>query len=500
MGGQADSTPPPAELLDLLPCLVVSFDGDRRVVYANAAWRALTGHSPSSEVDDRWLDAFFPDDRAVVEHWIRIGISEERPVTREILMPTGLGVRLMRFAGRPHFDADGRLESYLLVADDITELAARTERLEDLVQHDELTGLATRREFWRQAERSAAEVAHTDRKAAVLLLDVDGFKAINDEHGHVFGDEVLRALARRLTEVVPSSALVARYGGDEFAVLILDAPTVPEIEGIGRRVLTSLSRSMNVRGKRLALSVSVGVEVSNDEHVATWLERADAALYKAKASGPGTMSTADDSIHGETPVTGRSRLAPVDRIGSTSGQARPARSGSPARFHAVHFYDGYDELLPALGGYVGAGLFQEAVLVVATAEHRRRLREQLDGDSLLAAKAEDRYCELDAEETMAQFMRNGLPDADLLRMVIATPLRRTIARHGRARVYGEMVGLLWEAGNKAAALMLEAMWNDLQRDNAFSLLCGYSKDGFSSTGEYGLNQVRACHTQLLAAG
>jgi len=188
---------------------------------------------------------------------------------------------------------------------------------------------------------------------------------------------------------------------------------------------------------------------------------------------------------------------------SVSGPFRavaPAPAVAPGgrSFHAVHFYDDAADLVPAVAGYVSAGLFEDHVTVVATPEHREAINSSLNAAWVDAARAENRYIELDAEETLARFMRDGMPDVDLLRSVASTMVHGFAGR-APVRAYGEMVGLLWERKQLTAALALEDMWNAVQRQRAVPLLCAYQRSSIDDLGD-GLQQVCSRHTQVLTAG
>ncbi|MGN7931881.1 MULTISPECIES: GGDEF domain-containing protein [unclassified Sphingopyxis] len=156
-----------------------------------------------------------------------------------------------------------------------------------LAKTDALTDLANRlslREFF-QARMVAAKDA--DSQIAVHFLDLDGFKAINDRHGHPAGDAVLKEVARRLKAIVRSDDVVARLGGDEFVVLQADVLQDTEAEFIARRIIREISKPYAIGDKLLTISVSVGIATA--PRMGLELERlltcADSALYRAKAAG-----------------------------------------------------------------------------------------------------------------------------------------------------------------------------------------------------------------------
>jgi diguanylate cyclase (GGDEF)-like protein len=166
---------------------------------------------------------------------------------------------------------------------DVTEEIARLAELSRRADHDPLTGLANRRAFEAQFEAGSLR-AGPDPIGALILIDLDGFKPINDVHGHAAGDLCIRRTAARLAALCADAALVARIGGDEFAVL-LRAPTDPAaLAERGRRIVAALGRPIPHRGQALRVGASVGIATAGVARAALF-GRADAALYAAKGAG-----------------------------------------------------------------------------------------------------------------------------------------------------------------------------------------------------------------------
>jgi diguanylate cyclase (GGDEF)-like protein len=153
--------------------------------------------------------------------------------------------------------------------------------------HDALTGAANRARFFAELELQVA-----GGRTAVLYVDLDGFKPVNDEHGHRVGDEVLVEVTRRLRSVVRPSDLVARLGGDEFAVLCPGIGATDEATTIADRVVAAVAEPMVISGHTLAVGASVGVAVTERDPGEWLLESADRALYEVKASGKGAWRLA----------------------------------------------------------------------------------------------------------------------------------------------------------------------------------------------------------------
>jgi diguanylate cyclase (GGDEF)-like protein len=205
-------------------------------------------------------------------------------------------------------------------------------RLTYQAYHDALTGLANRARFRERAAEALAAAAAADRaeRVAVLLLDLDGFKLVNDSAGHAAGDELLREVAARLLDATRGSDLVARLGGDEFAILLANVGGDADVARVAERVIAALSRSVAVRGTTAVVGASVGVARGGAAFapdpagaagaaapVDALLRAADLALYTAKARGRGALRRvrAGDARRGGRAAGARGRPARRARAG-----------------------------------------------------------------------------------------------------------------------------------------------------------------------------------------
>lgn len=172
---------------------------------------------------------------------------------------------------------------------DITEEKILADQTRYLAEFDVMTGLANRGQFQSKLAEWTARCAGHPAPGALLLLDLDGFKKINDTFGHVVGDECLKQVARRLEAACCGAELVSRIGGDEFAVLSGPDHDLPAISELARAIVERLGEPIDHRGTPLRLGASVGIALFEACTPSELLVRADTALYQAKAAGRNTF-------------------------------------------------------------------------------------------------------------------------------------------------------------------------------------------------------------------
>lgn len=216
---------------------------------------------------------------------------------RDLLMQRRMedgSLRYMSVSGEPVLDQAGRFKGYRGVASNVTArveaeqaLRASEARLEQLAHYDALTGLPNRALLRDRMLGAMARAERSRTLLAVMFLDLDRFKEINDSLGHAIGDEVLKETARRLLSCLRSTDTVGRLGGDEFTVLLEDLHHVDEISIVARKIIEAFGEPAEVAGHELHLSASVGISVFplDDQDADTLLKNSDIAMYQAKQEG-----------------------------------------------------------------------------------------------------------------------------------------------------------------------------------------------------------------------
>lgn len=187
----------------------------------------------------------------------------------------------------PIYNSEGVCTHVLTVARDITERKLLEDKLEYLAYHDVLTGLPNRRLLQDRMKQAMSQARRTGSLAAVLYLDCDYFKDINDTWGHEVGDEFLCSLAKRLSSCVRDNDTVARLGGDEFVLLLTALESPEEASKVAERVLATLQKPWEIGQHHFTLTMSIGIALypKDGTDSASLLRNADAALYQSKKSG-----------------------------------------------------------------------------------------------------------------------------------------------------------------------------------------------------------------------
>jgi diguanylate cyclase (GGDEF)-like protein/PAS domain S-box-containing protein len=181
---------------------------------------------------------------------------------------------------------EGRLSRYVGIFSDITELKERQRQLEQLAHFDGLTGLPNRVLLMDRMRHMLAWAERHYRQVAVCYLDLDGFKDINDRHGHHMGDKVLVEVARRLRSKIRNGDTVARLGGDEFVLLLAEPGTAEDVRATLGRMIKNLAKPIH-ENPSIVISASIGVAIFPADHgdPDTLLQHADQAMYRVKKAG-----------------------------------------------------------------------------------------------------------------------------------------------------------------------------------------------------------------------
>lgn len=316
------------DTLDSIGDAVVSTDLAGNVTYLNPVAEAMTGWSgteasgrPLREIV-RIIDA---DSREPVPDPLSMAMQQDATV--------GLGANclLVRRDGHesaiedtasPIHDRQGRVSGAVIVFHDVGAARAMSQRMSHLAQHDPLTGLPNRLLLMDRLERAIATARRHDGALAVLFLDVDRFKQINDTLGHATGDKVLQSIAARMVACVRGSDTVSRQGGDEFVVLLSEVACAEDAAFGADKLLAAIAMPHRMDGRNLHVTASVGIAVypADGTDAEALVNKADLALLSAKAAGR------DYSRRAWPPFA----IAPAiaSQVASKASRVKPAPDGS----------------------------------------------------------------------------------------------------------------------------------------------------------------------------
>ncbi len=282
---------------DYIYTVRVEPDGAFSTVHGPECQR-VTGYTPSEYEADPllWINMVPEEDREAVLAQARelLGGRDVPPLEHRIVHKDG-SVRWVRNTPVLRRDILGKVTGYDGIINDITARKEAEEQIRRLSMHDALTGLPNREHYTVRMKQAIYRADRNAAKVAVLFVDLDGFKKVNDLYGHAAGDEVLLAVGERLLRCVRKSDLVARIGGDEFVVMLADLADASDAAGVAEKIVRALSRPFRAAGEVCRIGASVGISVYPEDCPALspeaaafgLLAQADAAMYAVKRAGRG---------------------------------------------------------------------------------------------------------------------------------------------------------------------------------------------------------------------
>ena len=276
------------QLAEHIPQVFWMTDTDRAsIAYTSPAFETLTG-VPATQ-GARWFDSVHEGDRERVgQEWSRL-VRDGVYDTEFRLVHVSGAERWVRARAFPVHNEHGGIDRHAGITEDITESKRAQERLVQLAHYDHLTGLPNRVLFYDRLKQALAQARRNGWHSAVLVIDLDRFKTVNDTFGHAHGDELLQKISERLTQCVRSSDTVGRLGGDEFAVILNELAASEGAGLVAQGIIAALAAPFDIKGNELHTTASVGIAVypSDSDNVDTLVSDADAAMYHAKTAGRG---------------------------------------------------------------------------------------------------------------------------------------------------------------------------------------------------------------------
>jgi len=289
------------QLATLSPVGIFQIDLKHQITYVNSRWIEITGINEPLASLEHWLGRIRSEDRRrTLKAWssliqnhqefvVEVGFEKHGDVTWTIIEASVL------------HDGKGDVYGYMGAISDITDLKNAQLQMENLAFYDPLTGLSNRRLFQDRLSKAVAESKRRKTFVALLFLDLDQFKRINDSLGHDAGDQLLVETANRLRNSVRETDTVSRIGGDEFTVLLSDVDSTHGVRHIADKILKNLCQPISLKNQTVINTVSIGITMApTDASDANKLMRnADMAMYRAKAMGRNNFQFFSEDMNNE---------------------------------------------------------------------------------------------------------------------------------------------------------------------------------------------------------
>jgi diguanylate cyclase (GGDEF)-like protein/PAS domain S-box-containing protein len=413
-----------ADVVEQSPSIVVLMSPDGTILDVNAAFTTATGYARDEALGRTAAELLRDPDQVDVGREISEAMAAGAIWRGEIRNRRKDGACYWEAATlAPVRDADGTVRSYTKLAEDITERKALADRLDHLARHDRLTGLPNRSAFLERIATALPLARRAGRHAAVLGIDLDNFKLVNETHGYGVGDRVLVRQARRLLEVLRTGDEAAHFGADEFWVLLSDLAHPQEAATVAERLREALSRPLDLVDPPVHPSASIGVTLAHGPDVdpEALLHAAERALLQAKTSAKGGIRFFEPEMNER--VLQRMRIEQGMRRGLEAGEFRIAvqprvrlGDGRLEGFEALLRWDAPD--LGAVPPDRFVPVAEETGLIVPLGER------VLDRAVALAAawNGGGRTLPISVNLSAVQLARDDLPDR----------IAATLARHGLA--------------------------------------------------------------------
>jgi diguanylate cyclase (GGDEF)-like protein/PAS domain S-box-containing protein len=273
-------------LVENINDVLYTLDNRGNITYVSSVVERLSNYKVSDLIGKPFTPIVYPDDLpALLDSFNRLTSGHLEPWEFRIVDKDGR-IIFVRTSSRPIYD-DGKIVGFTALMTDITERKRMEQKLEEMATHDFLTGLPNR-VLLTDRFSVAAALAHRNKvRLAVMTLDLDNFKAINDTLGHAAGDQVLKTVSARLTGIIRASDTLARIGGDEFILVMLESNHKNDASAIAQKTLDAFAEPLLIDGQQVQSSTSIGIAIypEDAEDLETLIKKSDAAMYYSKQHG-----------------------------------------------------------------------------------------------------------------------------------------------------------------------------------------------------------------------
>lgn len=275
--------------------LIIKVNLSGHYTYVNPAFCALYATTPEALLGRHYADDVVEEDRTMVDEFMSKLFTPPYTVSFTHRENTAQGVRRLEWTGKGLTNAAGELVEFVGIARDVTDRLDLIDKLAQQANHDDLTGLANRRFLMQQARLELARAIRYQYPLSLLMLDIDHFKKVNDQHGHLSGDMVLKQLGQELKLFLREHDLVGRIGGEEF-VMLLPETSLDDATAIAERLRQSVEKLtlsiLNEQAITITVSIGVASAMEEEQNLDNIWQTADERLYQAKTSGRNRVITA----------------------------------------------------------------------------------------------------------------------------------------------------------------------------------------------------------------
>lgn len=272
--------------------VIVLRDSKEQIIYVSPSIEQVYGYAPEEIIEKTIVHTIHPEDTPLLQSNYRQAVKDAKNYVIEMrVRHKTKGWLWSELQGTPIFNEQGQFIHMLTITRDISLQKEHETKLHHYAYHDPLTGLPNRRFFNQQLTEKITNQKRTNETLAVILLDIDHFKKINDEFGHEVGDAVIEEFSRRISHPLQDGDIAARLGGDEFVLLLPSVKTREQAEHIAKNIQIAMDGPWYVHNGPSKVTASIGIALTSltGATVSSVLKSADLAMYDAKQAGRGTF-------------------------------------------------------------------------------------------------------------------------------------------------------------------------------------------------------------------
>ncbi|SEQ92420.1 PAS domain S-box-containing protein/diguanylate cyclase (GGDEF) domain-containing protein [Virgibacillus subterraneus] len=269
--------------------LITMIDNQGEIVYVSPSYKEVLDYEENEYINKPFLHNVHTDDRGRLQESFIESIRNKTTWKEQFRQKHGDGDYIWsELLGSPVYDDENQFTHMVVVSRNITLRKDYEQQLQHMAYHDPLTGLPNRRYFVKQLTEHIERIKDTDQRLALIMMDLDKFKLINDKMGHSIGDQVIQEFGLRISKVIRDEDLLARLGGDEFTLLVPNITSTNDVLEIANRIINIMNEPWCVEKYDFGITTSLGIVVSSSkapENASEMLKYADKELYEAKKAG-----------------------------------------------------------------------------------------------------------------------------------------------------------------------------------------------------------------------